>query len=243
MMNIVELLKNNINSLYVKYIKGDKIIEEPIFYIAGAQTLPPPLPEEEEQIYIQKLSDENNLEARQVLVERNLRLVVYIAKKFENTGIGIEDLISIGTIGLAKGVNTFKADKNIKLATYASRCIENEILMYLRRTNKLKGEVSLDEPLNKDADGNELLLSDILGTENDITSRSIEDEVDKSLLRASMSKLNDREKDIMEMRFGLKNGEEEKTQKEVADKLRNISELYIEIRKEDYKKNENRNNE
>ena len=243
MMNIVELLKNNINSLYVKYIKGDKIIEEPIFYIAGAQTLPPPLPEEEEQIYIQKLSDENNLEARQVLVERNLRLVVYIAKKFENTGIGIEDLISIGTIGLAKGVNTFKADKNIKLATYASRCIENEILMYLRRTNKLKGEVSLDEPLNKDADGNELLLSDILGTENDITSRSIEDEVDKSLLRASMSKLNDREKDIMEMRFGLKNGEEEKTQKEVADKLRNISELYIEIRKEDYKKNEKRNNE
>ena len=243
MMNIVELLKNNINSLYVKYIKGDKIIEEPIFYIAGAQTLPPPLPEEEEQIYIQKLSDENNLEARQVLVERNLRLVVYIAKKFENTGIGIEDLISIGTIGLAKGVNTFKADKNIKLATYASRCIENEILMYLRRTNKLKGEVSLDEPLNKDADGNELLLSDILGTENDVTSRSIEDEVDKSLLRASMSKLNAREKDIMEMRFGLKNGEEEKTQKEVADKLRNISELYIEIRKEDYKKNEKRNNE
>ena len=242
-MNIVELLKNNINSLYVKYIKGDKIIEEPIFYIAGAQTLPPPLPEEEEQIYIQKLSDENNLEARQVLVERNLRLVVYIAKKFENTGIGIEDLISIGTIGLAKGVNTFKADKNIKLATYASRCIENEILMYLRRTNKLKGEVSLDEPLNKDADGNELLLSDILGTENDVTSRSIEDEVDKSLLRASMSKLNDREKDIMEMRFGLKNGEEEKTQKEVADKLRNISELYIEIRKKDYKKNEKRNNE
>ena len=242
-MNIVELLKNNINSLYVKYIKGDKIIEEPIFYIAGAQTLPPPLPEEEEQIYIQKLSDENNLEARQVLVERNLRLVVYIAKKFENTGIGIEDLISIGTIGLAKGVNTFKADKNIKLATYASRCIENEILMYLRRTNKLKGEVSLDEPLNKDADGNELLLSDILGTENDITSRSIEEEVDKSLLRASMSKLNDREKDIMEMRFGLKNGEEEKTQKEVADKLRNISKLYIKIGEKDYKENEKRNNE
>ncbi len=242
-MNIVELLKNNINSLYVKYIKGDKIIEEPIFYIAGAQTLPPPLPEEEEQIYIQKLSDENNLEARQVLVERNLRLVVYIAKKFENTGIGIEDLISIGTIGLAKGVNTFKADKNIKLATYASRCIENEILMYLRRTNKLKGEVSLDEPLNKDADGNELLLSDILGTENDVTSRSIEDEVDKSLLRASMSKLNAREKDIMEMRFGLKNGEEEKTQKEVADKLRNIAELYFKIGKEDYKENEKRNNE
>ena len=135
-MNIVEVLKNNMNSLYVKYIKNEEIIEEPIFYIAGAQTLPPPLPEEEEQIYIQKLSEEDNLEARQILVERNLRLVVYIAKKFENTGIGIEDLISIGTIGLAKGVNTFKSDKKIKLATYASRCIENEILMYLRRTNK-----------------------------------------------------------------------------------------------------------
>ena len=131
-MSILEILKENVNSLYVKYIKGDEIVEEPIFYIAGAQTLPPPLPEEEEKYYIQKLSDEDNLEARQILIERNLRLVVYIAKKFENTGIGIEDLISIGTIGLAKGVNTFKADKNIKLATYASRCIENEILMYFR---------------------------------------------------------------------------------------------------------------
>jgi len=226
-MNIVEILKNNVNSFYVKYIKNEEIIEEPIFYIAGAQTLPPPLPEEEEQVYIQKLAEEDNLEARQILVERNLRLVVYIAKKFENTGIGIEDLISIGTIGLAKGVNTFKPDKNIKLATYASRCIENEILMYLRRTNKLKGEVSLDEPLNKDADGNELLLSDILGTEGDVTSRDIEDEVDKSLLKASISKLNAREKNIMEMRFGLKNEGNEKTQKEVADELRYFAELYI----------------
>ncbi len=226
-MNIIEILKNNVNSLYVKYIKNEEIIEEPIFYIAGAQTLPPPLPEEEEQIYIQKLSQEDNLEARQILVERNLRLVVYIAKKFENTGIGIEDLISIGTIGLAKGVNTFKVDKNIKLATYASRCIENEILMYLRRTNKLKGEVSLDEPLNKDADGNELLLSDILGTENDVTSRNIEDEVDKNLLKISMSKLNAREKNIMEMRFGLENGGNEKTQKEVADELRHFTKLHI----------------
>ena len=165
---------------------------------------PPPLPEEEEQFYIQKLSEENNVEARQILIERNLRLVVYIAKKFENTGIGIEDLISIGTIGLAKGVNTFKSDKNIKLATYASRCIENEILMYLRRTNKLKGEISLDEPLNKDADGNELLLSDILGTDYDITSKDIEDELDKKLLRISIEKLNKREKNIMEMRFRLK---------------------------------------
>lgn len=226
-MNILNLFKNNINSIYVKYLKNEEIIEEPIFYIAGAQTLPPPLPEEEEQFYIQKLSQKDNLEARQILIERNLRLVVYIAKKFENTGIGIEDLISIGTIGLAKGVNTFKSDKNIKLATYASRCIENEILMYLRRTNKTKIEVSLDEPLNKDPDGNELLLSDILGTDEDITSRNIEDEVDKRLLKISIGKLNAREKNIMEMRFGLKNGGNEKTQKEVADELRNFTELYL----------------
>lgn len=224
-MNILETLKNSINSLYVKYLTDKGIVEEPIFYIAGAQTLPPPLPEEEERYYIQKLSEKDNLQARQILVERNLRLVVYIAKKFENTGIGIEDLISIGTIGLAKGVNTFKPDKNIKLATYASRCIENEILMYLRRTNKTKGEVSIDEPLNKDVDGNELLLSDILGTDPDITSRDIEDEVDKKLLRASIGKLNDRERDIMEMRFGFKTGDE-KTQKEVADEL-GISQSYI----------------
>ena len=224
-MNILDILKENINTLYVKYIKNEEIIVEPIFYIAGSQTLPPPLSEEEELFYINKLSEENNLEARQVLVERNLRLVVYIAKKFENTGINIEDLISIGTIGLTKGVNTFNADKKIKLATYASRCIENEILMYLRRTNKTKGEVSIDEPLNKDVDGNELLLSDILGTDPDITSRDIEDEVDKKLLRASIGKLNDRERDIMEMRFGFKTGDE-KTQKEVADEL-GISQSYI----------------
>ena len=242
-MNLIEMLKENVNSLYVKYIKNDEIIEEPIFYIAGAQTLPPPLPEEEEQYFIQKLSEEDNLEARQILIERNLRLVVYIAKKFENTGIGIEDLVSIGTIGLAKGVNTFKADKNIKLATYASRCIENEILMYLRRTNKLKGEISLDEPLNKDADGNELLLSDILGTDYDVTSKDIEDEVDKKLLRISIGKLNDREKNIMEMRFGLKNGGHEKTQKEVADELRDFTKLYFKIREKDYKKDEERDYE
>ena len=242
-MNLIEMLKENVNSLYVKYIKNDEIIEEPIFYIAGAQTLPPPLPEEEEQYFIQKLSEEDNLEARQILIERNLRLVVYIAKKFENTGIGIEDLISIGTIGLAKGVNTFKADKNIKLATYASRCIENEILMYLRRTNKLKGEISLDEPLNKDADGNELLLSDILGTDYDFNSKDIEDEVDKKLLRISIGKLNDREKNIMEMRFGLKNGGHEKTQKEVADELRDFTKLYFKIREKDYKKDEKRDYE
>ena len=232
-MNILEIFKNNVNSLYVKYIKEDEIINEPIFYIAGSQTLPAPLSESEEMLYINKLTEEDNLEARQILIERNLRLVVYIAKKFENTGVGIEDLISIGTIGLAKGVNTFNAEKKIKLATYASRCIENEILMYLRKTNKSKGEVSIDEPLNKDADGNELLLSDILGTDPDITSRDLEDEVDKRLLKASISKLNSREKDIMEMRFGFKTGDE-KTQKEVADELRNFTKLYFKVREKKY---------
>jgi len=179
----------------------------------------------EEEELIKKLEVENNFEARQTLVERNLRLVVYIAKKFENTGIGIEDLVSIGTIGLMKSINTFKSNKNIKLATYASRCIENEILMFLRRSNKLKGEISIDEPLNQDGDGNELLLSDILGTDSDIVSKGIEDEVDKSLLRACMEKLNVREKNIMELRFGFKTGYE-KTQKEVADML-GISQSYI----------------
>ncbi len=229
-MNIIELLKNgidNITSVCAKYINDDNEVEYlPIFYIAGSQTLPPPLETKEEEELIKKLSEEDNLKTRQILVERNLRLVVYIAKKFENTGIGIEDLISIGTIGLMKGVNTFNADKNIKLATYASRCIENEILMYLRKNNKIKGEISIDEPLNKDCDGNELLLSDILGTDPDITSRNLEDEVDKKLLRASILKLNDREKNIMEMRFGFITGKE-KTQKEVADELRNITKLYI----------------
>ena len=234
-MKILDFLKNKINTVCARYVNENNEIEYlPIFYIAGSQTLPPPLPPEEEEKYIKKLSEENNLEARQVLVERNLRLVVYIAKKFENTGVGIEDLISIGTIGLMKGVNTFNSDKKIKLATYSSRCIENEILMFLRKNNRTKGEVSIDEPLNKDRDGNELLLSDILGTEPDITSRNLEDEVDKTLLRNSISKLNDREKNIMEMRFGFKTGEE-KTQKEVADELRNFTKLYIEIRKKDNK--------
>ena len=226
-MKIIELVKNSINTICGKHANEKEEMQYlPIFYIAGSQTLPPPLPPEEEAKLIQALSQENNLEIRQKLVERNLRLVVYIAKKFENTGIGIEDLISIGTIGLMKGVNTFKSDKKIKLATYASRCIENEILMFLRKSNRIKGEVSIDEPLNKDGDGNELLLSDILGTEPDITSRNLEDEVDKILLRASISKLNIREKDIMEMRFGFKTGDE-KTQKEVADELRNFTKLYI----------------
>ena len=164
-INFVEKIKYSINTICAKYLNDDDEIEYlPIFYIAGSQTLPPPLPPEEEEELINRLSEENNLEVRQKLVERNLRLVVYIAKKFENTGIGIEDLISIGTIGLMKGVNTFNSDKKIKLATYASRCIENEILMFLRKNNRIKGEISIDEPLNKDGDGNELLLSDILGT-------------------------------------------------------------------------------
>ena len=233
-MKILDIVKNSISSICAKYIGENEEIEYlPIFYIAGSQTLPPPLSSEEEAKLIAKLSEEDNLEARQKLVERNLRLVVYIAKKFENTGIGIEDLISIGTIGLMKGVNTFNSDKNIKLATYASRCIENEILMFLRKSNKIKGEISIDEPLNKDGDGNELLLSDILGTDADVTSRNLEDEVDKTLLRASIEKLNHREKDIMEMRFGFKTGKE-KTQKEVADELRDFTKLHIKTRKKDY---------
>lgn len=226
-MKLVDFLKDSVHTICAKYLNEDDEIEYlPIFYIAGSQTLPPPLPPDEESKLIAQLSEDDNLEVRQVLVERNLRLVVYIAKKFENTGIGIEDLISIGTIGLMKGVNTFKADKNIKLATYASRCIENEILMFLRKSNKIKGEVSIDEPLNKDGDGNELLLSDILGTDPDITSRRLEDEVDKTLLKAAILKLNNREKDIMEMRFGFQNGKE-KTQKEVADELRDFTKLYF----------------
>ena len=233
-IKLLEILKSKINTACARYLNENNEIEYlPIFYIAGSQTLPPPLPPEEEEEYIKKLAEENNLEARQILVERNLRLVVYIAKKFENTGIGIEDLISIGTIGLMKGVNTFNSDKKIKLATYASRCIENEILMFLRKNNRTKGEVSIDEPLNKDRDGNELLLSDILGTEPDVTYRNLEDEVDKVLLKNSISKLNDREKNIMEMRFGFRTGQE-KTQKEVADELRNFTKLYFKIRKKDY---------
>lgn len=223
-MNILEMLKYSINTIYVKYISKEQIDKMPIYYIGGSQILPPPLTPEEEEELLQKLS-QNDTSVRKTLVERNLRLVVYIAKKFENTGVGIEDLISIGTIGLMKAINTFNTDKNIKLATYASRCIENEILMYLRRSNRIKGEVSIDEPLNQDGDGNELLLSDILGTEPDVTSRRIEDEVDKKLLKASIEKLNSREKNIMELRYGFIGGSE-KTQKEVADML-GISQSYI----------------
>lgn len=224
-MNIMQILKYSITSMYTKYLKKEDLEDDSIFYIAGSQTLPPPLEKEEEEEYINRLGGEEDTQIRKLLVERNLRLVVYIAKKFENTGIYIEDLISIGTIGLMKAINTFNNKKNIKLATYASRCIENEILMYLRRSNKIKGEISIDEPLNQDGDGNELLLSDILGTESDVTSRRIEEEVDKKLLKASMSKLNPRERNIMELRFGFITGNE-KTQKEVADML-GISQSYI----------------
>lgn len=223
-MNLLQVLKNSANIIYAKYIKDEEIENLPIFYIGGSQTLPPPLTAEEEEKAIKKLAKGDD-ETRQLLVERNLRLVVYIAKKFENTGTGIEDLISIGTIGLMKAINTYDASKNIKLATYASRCIENEILMYLRRSNKIKGEISIDEPLNQDGDGNELLLSDILGTDTDSISRGLEDEVDKKLLKAAIAKLNTREKNIMELRFGFVTGDE-KTQKEVADML-GISQSYI----------------
>ena len=218
-MKVLEIL----SKMYEKYIQKDEDFEN-IFYIGGSDNLPAPLEPEEEAEEIEKLSKGDN-EAKKKLVEHNLRLVVYIAKKFENTGVGLEDLISIGTIGLMKAINTFNSSKNIKLATYSSRCIENEILMHLRRSNRLKSEISIDEPLNQDGDGNELLLSDILGTDEDITSRGVEDEVDKKLLKASISKLNSREKNIMELRFGFKTGEE-KTQKEVADML-GISQSYI----------------
>ena len=220
-MGIMLFLKK----IYSNFV-NDASDEENIFYVGGSDDLPAPLEAKEEERAISKLM-EGDKEAKNLLVEHNLRLVVYIAKKFENTNVGIEDLVSIGTIGLMKAINTFKANKNIKLATYASKCIENEILMYLRRSTKLKSEVSIDEPLNKDTDGNELLLSDILAGSADTTSQRIEDEVDQKLLKASISRLNDREKIIMELRFGFGNGNgEEKTQKEVADML-GISQSYI----------------
>lgn len=209
----------------IKVLKRFKLLnEDSIFYIGGSEALPPPLSPEEELVLVNKLGQDDGA-IRTVLIERNLRLVVYIARKFENTGIGVEDLISIGTIGLIKAVNTFDPDKKIKLATYASRCIENEILMYLRRNNKAKAEISFDEPLNIDWDGNELLLSDILGTDNDLIYKFLEEEVDRELLKMALKKLSKREKKIMELRFGLNNGEE-KTQKQVADML-GISQSYI----------------
>ena len=195
-----------------------------VMYIGGSDVLPPPLRAQEEQQMLARLADGDE-DARQTLIERNLRLVVYIARRFENTGINIEDLISIGTIGLIKAVGTFRADKNIKLATYSSRCIENEILMHIRKISGQKTEVSLDEPINTDWDGNELLLSDVLGTDGDTVMRPMEDDVDKQLLRDALSRLPEREQQIVTMRFGL-GGRKEKTQKEVAE-LMGISQSYI----------------
>ena len=195
-----------------------------IHYVGGAESLPPPLTPEQEIYYIERYTGQE-ADIRRILIEHNLRLVVYIARKFENTGIGLEDLISIGTIGLIKGVNTFRADKNTKLATYASRCIENEILMYLRKSSNQRTEVSIDEPLNTDWDGNELLLSDVLGTEPDHVMRQIEEDVDRKLILEAVDQLPEREKEIISMRFGLM-GQEEMTQKDVADRL-GISQSYI----------------
>lgn len=209
-----------LNRLLCKF----KIFSKNLFYVGGNDALPPPLSKDEEEELLKKLNNGDET-IRSTLIERNLRLVVYIARKFENTGVYVEDLISVGTIGLIKAVNTFNPEKKIKLATYASRCIENEILMYLRRNSKVKAEISFYEPLNIDWDGNELLLSDILGTENDTVYNLIEDEVDKQLLFMALKSLNEREKEIVRLRFGL-NGTREKTQKEVADML-GISQSYI----------------
>ncbi|AEB76207.1 RNA polymerase sporulation sigma factor SigE [Clostridium botulinum] len=213
----LELLLNKILSNF-------KIFFKKVYFIGGNDALPPPLSKEEEENLVAKIRAGDD-SVRTILIERNLRLVVYIARKFENSGVLVEDLISVGTIGLIKAVNTFDPEKKIKLATYASRCIENEILMYLRRNNKVKAEISFYEPLNTDWDGNKLLLSDILGTENDMVYNLIEDEVDKQLLFIAMRKLSEREKEIIKLRFGL-TGKGEKTQKQVADLL-GISQSYI----------------
>lgn len=212
----MEIIARIINSIR-KIAVGD------VFYVNGPDTLPAPLAHEQEEICLRTAREDKA--ARNMLIEHNLRLVVYIAKKFESTGIGIEDLVSIGTIGLIKAVNTFSPEKNIKLATYASRCIENEILMFLRKASQYRGELSIDEPLNVDYDGNELLLSDILGTDDDIVSKGIETEAERELLRSAVSELEGREREIMELRFGLIDGKE-KTQKEAAD-LIGISQSYI----------------
>ena len=225
---LLETIKTFVNINKLPFFSGIIIKKEgDLHYIGGNEVLPPPLSAKEEYQCIKSLIEEENMEARSKLIEHNLRLVVYIAKKFDNTGVGVEDLISIGTIGLIKGINTFNPTKNIKLATYASRCIENEILMYLRRNSKTRMEVSIDEPLNVDWDGNELLLSDILGTDEDVIYRDLEDEVDRQLLKKAMEILTEREKLIIELRFGIGQEDgEEKTQKEVADML-GISQSYI----------------
>ena len=211
-------------ALYQLGIRFGLIVPEPVFYIGGSETLPPPLSAEEETYLLAHFYTDHQ-SVRRVLIERNLRLVVYIARKFENTGINIEDLISIGTIGLIKAINTFRPEKNIKLATYASRCIENEILMFLRKNAARRSEMSIDEPLNVDWDGNELLLSDVLSNGEDDALHGLEEEVDRQLLKTAVNRLSEREQQIISMRFGLK-GQKEMTQKEVADCL-GISQSYI----------------
>lgn len=223
-MNLLQILKNSISTLYVRYIGNEEIENLPIYYIGGSQTLPPPLSSEEEAEVLEKLASGDE-SVRQTLVERNLRLVVYIAKKFENTNVDIEDLISVGTIGLIKAVNSFDEAKQIKLATYASRCIENEILMHLRKVVKTRNELSLDEPLNVDWEGNVLLLSDVLGTESDVIYKDVENDVEREILIASFNKLPPRERQIVKLRFGIL-GSPKKTQKEIADMF-GISQSYI----------------
>lgn len=219
-----DVIKRIRASFYKLFIRLKLILPGKVMYIGGSDTLPPPLTREEEAELLRRL-DQGETDVRQILIERNLRLVVYIARRFENTGINIEDLISIGTIGLIKAISTYRSDKNIKLATYASRCIENEILMHLRKNSSQRTEVSLDEPLNTDWDGNELLLSDVLGTDADTVMRPIEADVDRQLLDAAIAKLSQREQEIIVLRFGLR-GNREQTQKEVADRL-GISQSYI----------------
>ena len=218
-------LLSDLQRFIIKLLVKLKIVKrDEVYYIGGSEALPPPLSKDEERHVLERMTNGDQA-AKSMLIEHNLRLVVYIAKKFENTGIHIEDLISIGSIGLIKAVNTFNPEKKIKLATYASRCIENEILMYLRRNNKRKTEISFDEPLNADWDGNELLLADVLGTDDDLITRELDHSVDKSLLLNALTNLNGREKQIMEMRFGLA-GNQEQTQKDVAQEL-GISQSYI----------------
>lgn len=220
----MEILSLKFRKWYYEILNKLGVKSDEVYYIGGSTVLPSPLTKEEEEKYL-KLLAEGDEQARATLIERNLRLVVYIARKFENTGINIEDLISIGTIGLIKAVNTFDIERKIKLATYASRCIENEILMYLRRTSRMRQEVSFDEPLNVDWDGNELLLSDVLGTDPDLITKRLESDVDKDLLKRALAELNEREQKIMKLRFGLQN-RKRKTQKDVADLL-GISQSYI----------------
>jgi RNA polymerase sporulation-specific sigma factor len=215
---------NKLKERLIKLVRAFRLGENVVRFIGGGEVLPSPLTAEEESALIKRLG-EGESQVKDALIERNLRLVVYIARRFENTGVDLDDLVSVGAIGLIKAVGSFNADKNIKLATYASRCIENEILMHLRRTVKIKSEVSFDEPLNTDWDGNELMLSDVMGTDGDIVYKKIESDVEGELLAVALTKLNSREREIMELRYGL-NGSEEKTQREVADML-GISQSYI----------------